>query len=159
MWACLMCFLKSVLEQNTLLQPSTSHLYCYTTENSYLESQLHSIRIGILPNSDNFVNHHHPFLFLKMPLNVCSFSLRKFTFPNLQWPNNYVLYPFLCRVSPCIQCFPILFQNFVDCLGGVMVSMLTSSVEGHGFDPWPGQTKDFKIGICCFSTKHTAFKE
>ena len=37
-----------------------------------------------------------------------------------------------------------------------MVSVLASSEEGRGFDPRSGQTKDFKIGICCFSTKHAA---
>ena len=26
----------------------------------------------------------------------------------------------------------------------------------RGFYPWSGQTKDYKIGICCFSPKHTA---
>jgi hypothetical protein len=30
------------------------------------------------------------------------------------------------------------------------------SVVECGFEPWSGQTKDFKIGICCFSAKHTA---
>ena len=33
-------------------------------------------------------------------------------------------------------------------LCGVVVSVLASSAEGRGFDP---QTKDIKIGICCFS--------
>jgi hypothetical protein len=28
----------------------------------------------------------------------------------------------------------------------------------HGFEPRSGQTKDYKIGICCFSTKHTALR-
>jgi hypothetical protein len=32
-----------------------------------------------------------------------------------------------------------------------MVSMLTSSVVNRGF--FRAQTKDYKIGICCFSTK------
>ena len=41
--------------------------------------------------------------------------------------------------------------------GGVMVSVLASSVEGRGNDPRPGQTKDIKIGICCFSAKHASF--
>ena len=45
-----------------------------------------------------------------------------------------------------------------DPLGGVMVSVLASSVEGRGFDPRPGQTEDIKIGIGCFSAKHTAFR-
>ena len=43
-------------------------------------------------------------------------------------------------------------------LGGVLVSVLASSAEGRGFDPRPGQTKDIKIGICCFSAKHAAFR-
>jgi hypothetical protein len=37
-----------------------------------------------------------------------------------------------------------------------MVSMLVSSVVHRGFEPWSGQIKDYKIGICCFSTKYTA---
>ena len=37
-----------------------------------------------------------------------------------------------------------------------MVSVLASSAESRGFDP-AGQTKDIKIGICCFSAKHAAF--
>jgi hypothetical protein len=35
-----------------------------------------------------------------------------------------------------------------------MVSVLTSGVVERGFEQRSGQTKDFKIGICCFSTKH-----
>jgi hypothetical protein len=34
-------------------------------------------------------------------------------------------------------------------IGGVMVSMLTSSVVDGGFESWSGQTKDYEIGICC----------
>jgi hypothetical protein len=45
-----------------------------------------------------------------------------------------------------------------DCIGGIMVSMLASSVVGRGFKPWSGQTKDYKIGICCFSTKLTVLR-
>jgi hypothetical protein len=37
-----------------------------------------------------------------------------------------------------------------------MVSMLDSTGVGRGFEPLSGQTKDYKIGICCFSTKHAA---
>ena len=36
-------------------------------------------------------------------------------------------------------------------IGGVMVSVLASSVVDHGFEPRSGQTKDYKIGICRFS--------
>ena len=42
--------------------------------------------------------------------------------------------------------------------GMVMVSKLPSSALDHGFEPRSGQTKDFKIGICCFSAKHTVLR-
>jgi hypothetical protein len=35
-----------------------------------------------------------------------------------------------------------------------MVSLLASSAVDRGFEPRSGQTKDYKIGICCFSAKH-----
>jgi hypothetical protein len=35
-----------------------------------------------------------------------------------------------------------------------MVRMLTSSVVDHGFKPRSGQTKDYEMGICCFSARH-----
>ena len=41
-------------------------------------------------------------------------------------------------------------------IGGVMVSMLASSLVYQGFVPRSGQTKDYEIGICCFSAKHAA---
>ena len=39
-----------------------------------------------------------------------------------------------------------------------MVSVLASSAVDYGFEPRSGQTKDYKIGICCFSAKHTALR-
>jgi hypothetical protein len=39
-----------------------------------------------------------------------------------------------------------------------MVSVLASSAVDCGFELWSGQTKDFKIGICCFSVKHAALR-
>ena len=39
-----------------------------------------------------------------------------------------------------------------------MVSVLASSVVDSGFEPRLGQTKDYKIGICCFSAKHVALR-
>ena len=58
-------------------------------------------------------------------------------------------------VSLHIVYFIILKQ---DRFGGVMVSVLASSAEGLGFDPWPGQTKDIKICIGCFSAKYAALR-
>ena len=41
-------------------------------------------------------------------------------------------------------------------IGGIMVRMLALSVVDHGFETQSGQTKDYKIVFCCFSTKHAA---
>jgi hypothetical protein len=40
-------------------------------------------------------------------------------------------------------------------ISGIMVSVLTSSALSRGFEPRSGQTK---IGICCFSAKHTTLR-
>jgi hypothetical protein len=39
-----------------------------------------------------------------------------------------------------------------------MVSVLASSAVDRGFELRSGQTKDYKISICCFSTKHAALR-
>ena len=39
-----------------------------------------------------------------------------------------------------------------------MISMLTMSAVDRGFEPQSGQTKDYKIGICCYSAKHAALR-
>ena len=37
-----------------------------------------------------------------------------------------------------------------------MITVLASNMVDRGFEPRSGQTKDYKSGICCFSTKHAA---
>jgi hypothetical protein len=37
-----------------------------------------------------------------------------------------------------------------------MVSVLASYAVDRGFELRSGHTKDYKIGICCFSAKHAA---
>ena len=44
------------------------------------------------------------------------------------------------------------------CSSCVIVSVLVLSVVDRGFESRSGQTKDYKIGICCFSAKHTALR-
>ena len=39
-----------------------------------------------------------------------------------------------------------------------MVNVLASSAVNRGFEPRLGETKDYKIVICCFSAKHTALR-
>jgi hypothetical protein len=43
-------------------------------------------------------------------------------------------------------------------IGGVMVSVLSSSAVDRRFVPQSDQPKDYAIGICCFSAKHTALR-
>ena len=43
-------------------------------------------------------------------------------------------------------------------IGGVMISMLALSAVDRGFESRSGQTKDYKIGICRYSTKHAALR-
>ena len=49
----------------------------------------------------------------------------------------------------CIYVHVLFLQ--MNSIGGIMVSMLPSSAVDRGFEPRSGQTKDNKIGICCFS--------
>ena len=39
-----------------------------------------------------------------------------------------------------------------------MVNVLVSSVVDRGFESLWGQTKDYKIGICCFSAEDTVLR-
>ena len=48
--------------------------------------------------------------------------------------------------------------NQKDRIGGVMVSVLASSATESGFEAQSYQTKDYKIGICCFNAKHAALQ-
>jgi hypothetical protein len=49
-------------------------------------------------------------------------------------------------------------HSLINRIDGVMVSELTLSAVDRRFEPRSGQTKDNKIGICCFSTKHAALR-
>jgi hypothetical protein len=49
-------------------------------------------------------------------------------------------------------------SRFKNRIGEVMVNVLASSVVDRGIEPRLGQVKDYKIDICCFSTKHTALR-
>jgi hypothetical protein len=46
----------------------------------------------------------------------------------------------------------------VNRIGGVIISVFSLSAVDRGFEPQSGQTKDYKIGICCFSAKHAALR-
>jgi hypothetical protein len=43
-------------------------------------------------------------------------------------------------------------------IGGVMVSVLALSTVDRGIEPHSDQTRDYKIGICCFTAKQEALR-
>jgi hypothetical protein len=43
-------------------------------------------------------------------------------------------------------------------IGSIMVSVLASSTIDCGYEPRSGQTKECKIGICCFSAKNASLR-
>ena len=47
-----------------------------------------------------------------------------------------------------------LFYLHINHIGGLVVSVLASGVIDCVFEPQWGQTKDYKIGFCCFSANH-----
>jgi len=49
--------------------------------------------------------------------------------------------------------YPSLYVD--DRIGDVIVSVLASRAVDRGFEPRLGQPKDYTIGICCFSAKHS----
>ena len=50
------------------------------------------------------------------------------------------------------------FTFIMNLIDGVMVSMLASSAVDRGFQSQSDQTKDYKIGVCCFSAKQAALR-
>ena len=59
-----------------------------------------------------------------------------------------------CLVFIGLTFFLILLHH----INGVMVSVLIWSAVDCGFEHRLGKTKDYKIGICCFSANHKALK-
>ena len=43
-------------------------------------------------------------------------------------------------------------------ISGILVSGLASSAVDRGFEPRSCQTREYKIGMCCFSAKHAALR-
>jgi hypothetical protein len=66
----------------------------------------------------------------------------------------YILYIFLQYTCTCI----VYSLSIWNRTSGVMIRMLASSAVDREFEHRSGQSKDYKIGICCFSAKHTAFR-
>jgi hypothetical protein len=52
----------------------------------------------------------------------------------------------------------LIVQISINYIDGVVISMLVSKVVDRGVETRFDQTKYYKIGICCFSAKHVAFR-
>ena len=61
----------------------------------------------------------------------------------------------VCVLICTVGCYVIRELN---CISGVMDNMLAFSVVDYGFKSRSGQTKDYDIGICSFSTKHSLLR-
>ena len=75
---------------------------------------------------------------------------------NKQWYNMHGLKK-IHWDEQILQFLNIYYWCFDICLN-VIVSVFVSSAVYRGFDPWSGQTKDYEIGICCFSTNYAALR-
>jgi hypothetical protein len=77
----------------------------------------------------------------------------------LTWVFNIIYYEYSNESYLLdITSFESMLYFYLYHIGGVMVSLLASSAVIHEFETWSGQTKDYKIGICCFSTKLTTLR-
>ena len=91
----------------------------------------------------------------------CGFSETIFFIPVVQLVLllSFIQLTSISRISPLdlrLMVSWLTMNNYN--IGGVMVSMLASSAVDRGFEPTSGQTKDYKIGICCFSSKHATVR-
>jgi hypothetical protein len=57
-----------------------------------------------------------------------------------------------------IVCPSFFFPLSISRIGGVMVSVLALRAVDRGFESQSGQTKDYIIGICCFSAKYAVLR-
>jgi predicted oxidoreductase len=70
---------------------------------------------------------------------------------------NYDIITYFLNLASCSEHFisikhRILYMYLlVTHISGVLVSVLAPSAVDRGFEPRSRQTKDYKVGICCFS--------
>ena len=56
------------------------------------------------------------------------------------------------------QQYMTIIKEFYNCISGIIVSVLALSAADCGFEHKSGETKEYKIAICCFSAKHVALR-
>jgi hypothetical protein len=83
--------------------------------------------------------------------------------PGFKWGSCYSIFSFMRMF--CRSLFVLLYFFFwpLCCLfflrfTALITPLLALSVVDHGFEPRSGLTKNYKIGMCCFSAKHAALR-
>ena len=63
-------------------------------------------------------------------------------------------------INYLFSAIPLIRRFKKTCRGGIMVSIVASSVVDCGFKLWSNKTKDYEIGtsMCCCSDKHAALR-
>ena len=77
----------------------------------------------------------------------------------LKYVHSFINFKLDKICSPELLCaFLVISHGEVNCIGGVIVTVLASSAVYCAFEPRSGQTKDHQIVICFFSTKHVTLR-
>ena len=94
-------------------------------------------------------------------MGSCRSNYHTITTTTAKLPFSFTYVFFCISMSDCALMINVKFvilqfhQNHIGC---VMVSVLASSAVDRWFEPLSDQTKDYEIGICCFSAKHVALR-
>jgi hypothetical protein len=93
---------------------------------------------------------------LHSPCVCCSHPVRVIVYIHLVmcWLPVLLISTVALFLSSCVL---FLYIN-LDRIAGIMVSGLASSAVDRGFEPRSDLAKDYKIGICWFSAKHSALR-
>ena len=70
------------------------------------------------------------------------------------WKGKNPIYFGVITIIPFNNLFCDAHISCLHCIG----SVFALSALDHGFKPCSGQTKDYEIGMCCFTVKYTVLK-
>jgi hypothetical protein len=118
---------------------------------------------GISISSTNKTDYHDiTEILLKVVLNTITLKLTPLT---RFWFQRIYFYFQVLHIIQRLTDLPISVDvlqvqiyHVSNCIGGVIVRVLALSAVNRGFELWSDQTKNYKIGICCFSARHIVLR-